>query len=153
MKEKIKWALVTVAFIVPVACSTVPPAQREDRVTELFLELQTADQERLMELSARPFLLDGEIIVRERDIMTMWENLTAAGFRFDGAMIRSVEPVSPDSYGGFADTMDVQVFFDRYLPEGAGMVVIDTEIGSFLVLTGERIRRVPQLVGFTGPQS
>ncbi len=134
------------------ACSTVPPAQREDRIVQLLAELDTAEPARLLELSATPFLLDGEILAREADVGTMWANLREAGFRFDDASVVTVAAVSADSYVRVEDTRDVRVYFDRYLPEGAGVVEITTVHGSFLVLTGDKVGRIPRIFGFAGPR-
>lgn len=135
------------------SCSTTPPAQRLSRVEKLLEELQTADVDRLMELSAKPFLLDGEVLAREADIRSMWTNLGAAGFHFNDAVITDVAPASgPDQYESFAATMDVRVFFERHLFDGAGLIEVRTEYGSFLILTGDKVSGIPQIAGFTGPR-
>lgn len=152
MKNQMWLTGLLAAILILSSCSTVPPAQREDRIADLLVELQNSDIDRLMEISARPFLLDGEILMRESDIRTLWTNLAGAGFRFDQAAILSIEAVDADSYLDVADTMDVRVFFDSYLPENAGVVAIETMYGSFLILTGGKVGRIPQLAGFTGPR-
>lgn len=133
------------------SCATVPVSQRERRVEALLAELNTAGIERLTELSARPFLLDGEIVILERDLNTMWTNLREAGFAFDAATVRELGPVDEGTYRAFGDTMDVRAWFARYAADDAGLATVRTTHGTFLILTGERDGRTPRIFGFTGP--
>ncbi|MCG8477966.1 MAG: hypothetical protein MI724_02645 [Spirochaetales bacterium] len=145
----------TIAVMTVVAalasCATVPVSQREGRVEALVEELNTADIERLAELSARPFLFDGEIVILESDLNTMWTNLRAAGFAFDAATLDELGPVDEDTYRAFGDSMDVRAWFDRYAAEDAGLATVRTTHGTFLILTGDRDGRTPRIFGFTGP--
>jgi hypothetical protein len=121
MKRSLR--LVATAILVALfaaSCATVPVSQRDGRVEALLTELNTADVDRLMELSARPFLLDGEIIALEGDLRTLWTNLRGVGFAFDAATIVDLGPVSDTTYREFGDTMDVRVWFQRYTAEDAG---------------------------------
>jgi hypothetical protein len=153
MKQVARCAVIVAAVTVfAVSCATVPRAQDENRVQSLLDELNTAPVERLVELSARPFLLDGEIVVLERDVATMWTNLRAIDFRFDDATIQELGTVSEDSYLEFADTMDVEVWFDRYTSDDAGLARVRTSHGTFLIVTGEGEERELQIFGFTGPK-
>jgi hypothetical protein len=138
--------------LVAASCATVPVSQRDGRVEALLSELNTADVDRLMELSARPFLLDGEIIALEGDLRTLWTNLRGVGFAFDAATIVDLGPVSDTTYREFGDTMDVRVWFQRYAAEDAGLARVRTTHGTFLIVTGDRDGRTPKIYGFTGPQ-
>lgn len=150
-KSQIRLAVVVVVAVLAASCATVPPSQREKRIELLIAELNGADEERLVTLSAQPFLLDGEIVALESDIRTLWGNLRGVGFTFDAAQIRAITPVDERSFQRFASTMDVQVFFQKYLSDDAAVVELQTRHGTFLVLTGSRVGRVPKIFGFTGP--
>ncbi len=152
MKKTVSLVVTVVALSVIASCATVPVAQREGRVEGLLEELNTAGVDRLMELSARPFLLDGEIIVLESDLTMMWTNLREVGFTFDAATIEELGPVTETTYLAFADTMDVRVWFDRYAAEDAGLARVRTSHGVFLIVTGDRQGRLPRIFGFTGPE-
>ncbi len=145
-------ATVLLVALFAASCATVPVSQRDNRVEALLEELNTADIDRVMELSARPFLLDGEIIVLERDLRTMWLNLREVGFTFDSATIEELGPVTDDTYRKFGDTMDVRVWFERYTTEDAGLARVSTTHGTFLIVTGDREWRTPRIFGFTGPE-
>jgi len=142
-------------ILLAASCTTVPVSQRDNRVERLIEELNTADMDRLMELSARPFLLDGEIIVLESDLQMMWTNLRDAGFTFRSATLEDLGPVTDTTYRSFADTMDVRVWFEKYAAEDAALARISTSHGTFLIVTGDKVGRfrgLPQIFGFTGPQ-
>ncbi len=141
--------------ILAASCTTVPVAQRDDRVERLITELNTAEPDRLMELTARPFLLDGEIVILESDVRTMWANLREAGFTFHDATIEELGPVTDATYLQFADTMDARVWFEKYAAPDPGLARVDTTHGTFLIVTGDhigRIRPLPRIFGFTGPE-
>ena len=136
-----------------VSCQTAPVAQRERRVDRLLMELNRAPVDRLMELSARPFLLDGEIIVLESDLEMMWTNLREVGFTFDAPTVRELGPVTEDTWRRFGETMDVRVWFEKYTAEDAGLAEVGTSHGTFLIVTGDRVPgHLPRIFGFTGPQ-
>lgn len=153
MKRSLRTLVAAAAVTMVIAsCATVPVSQRDRRVEALLEDLNTADIDRLMELTARPFLLDGEIIELERDVRTLWTNLREVGFTFDAATIEELGPVGKDTYRSFADTMEVRVWFDRHTPEDAGLARVGTSHGTFLIVTGDRTGRTPLIYGFTGPE-
>lgn len=153
MKHMLRLATVTLTVaILGVSCTTIPVSQDQTRVEGLLAELNSASVDRLVELSARPFLLDGEIVVLERDIEMMWSNLREAGFRFDGATVESIGALGETDYLEFGDTMDVRVWFERYTSEDAGLARVRTSHGVFLIVTGENEDVGLQIFGFTGPQ-
>ena len=146
-------AAVLLLALFAVSCQTAPIAQRERRVDRLLWEINRASLDRLMELSARPFLLDGEIIVLESDLEMMWTNLQNAGFTFDTPTLRDLGPVDENTWRRFGETMDVRVWFERYTAEDAGLAEVRTSHGTFLIVTGDRVPgHLPKIFGFTGPQ-
>ena len=82
----------------------------------------------------------------------MWINLREAGFTFDAATVTELGPVTGSAYRSFADSMEVRVWFERYASEDAALATVDTSYGTFLIVTGDRLRRLPYIFGFTGPQ-
>lgn len=141
--------IAALAAVALASCATVPVAQRPERVAVLLEEINTGSLERVLELTGRPFLLDGEILVRPDDIETMWTNLREAGFTFDGATVVDLGAATPAGGVTFGDTMDVRVWFERYAGPEAGLATVNTSHGTFLIVTGGRVGRTPQLLGFT----
>ncbi len=134
------------------ACSTVPPAQNGRRVARLVEELNTADEDRVMKLSALPFLLDGETVAREEDLRTLWRNLRSTGFTFADAKIEEIRAIGPDSYKAFADDPETLACFKKHTGKGAATVRLRTGRGVFTLLTGGRSGFLPKIYGFTGPE-
>jgi hypothetical protein len=134
------------------ACSTLPPSQNEKRIERLVAELDAADEERLLELSALPFLLDGETVAREADLRALWRNLRAAGFSFAGAEIVGIAENGPESYKAFGDDPEVMAFFKKHGGKDSATVTLKTPRGTFLILTGGKVGRIagiPRIHGFT----
>jgi len=134
------------------SCSSVPPSQKASRVEKLVEELNTEDTERLIELSARPFLLDAEIINREEDVRILWTNLRDSGFSFANAYILSIDPALPAHFARFSNDPETQAYFEKYLSGDAALVQLQTDYGRFLLLTGSKLGRIPLIYGFTGPE-
>ncbi|HON12715.1 MAG TPA: hypothetical protein PK897_01180 [Treponema sp.] len=131
------------------SCSTVPPSQNPGRIQGLIKALNTEPVERLLERSNRPFLLDGEIIIREADMEALWQNLRNGGFTFLNAEILSVTPVGPESYHLFGTTKDAEFFFKKYVPKDGAIAEIGTDYGTFYIITGSRTWFTPKIIGFT----
>ena len=146
-----KLLLLGVVALLMASCATVPVAQREPRIERLLETLNEGSLEEVLPATGTPFLLDREIIILDRDIETMWTNLREVEFSFANYEIRTVEPVDQASYSRFGSTMDVEVYFQKYLPEGAAMVTLGTDNGEFLLLTGGKVEGAPQLYGMRGP--
>ena len=146
-----KAAFVLLAALAFAACETVPVAQRENRVQTLLDNLNERDVDYAIGVSRTPFVFDQEIVVLERDIETMWNNLRNAGFSFRNHRIVEIRPVHAGSFREFGNTMDMEVYFDRYLAADGTIVEIDTDYGRFLMLVGDRRRFLPELFGMKGP--
>jgi len=143
-------ALIGVLFLVGlVSCSTLPPSQNPGRILSLIKALNTESVPDLMKRTSRPFLLDGEIIIREADIETLWQNLRDSQFTFTEADIQSVTPVKPDLYRLFGESKDVEYFFRKYIPKDGAIVELNTAHGTFYIITGSRTWFTPKIIGFT----
>jgi hypothetical protein len=146
--------MVVLALGLLASCSTTPPSQDVKRLDQLLTELSASDEDRIIALTANPFLLDGEIIAREEDLRSLWQNLKAAGFSFAGAKVGIVAPVNDASFKRFADTKETQAFFAKYLTKDAAVVEVETAKGVVLILSGGKAAkgsRVPKIYGLTIP--
>ncbi|MFO8063663.1 MAG: hypothetical protein ACQETQ_09720 [Spirochaetota bacterium] len=141
-----------IALIVLISsCATAPVAQRENRIMGLVDRLNGESLVRVMEVTSVPFVLDREILSLERDVETMWSNMREAGFFLLNAEIDEIIPVHEDSYRRFGDTMDMRVFFEKYIPEDATLVRISSDNGDFLFLLGDKFWGVPRMYAMKGP--
>ena len=89
----------------------------------------------------RPPGLDGERLDVMRD----------AGFVLVNPEIDEIIPLRSESYKRFGDTMDMRVFFEKYVPEDATLVRINSDNGDFLFVLGDRFWGVPRMYAMTGP--
>jgi hypothetical protein len=133
------------------ACATVPVAQRERRIESVIRLVNDGDVERLVELSSVPFVLDQEIIALEGDVASLWRGLVDAGLAFDDADIRRIDPVDATSHREFGDTFEMDVYFQQYLAEDGTIVEIDSDLGGFLLLLGDKQKGYPMIFGLKGP--
>lgn len=149
MMRKIGLFLIVTFFVS--ACATVPVAQRERRIESVINLVNAGDVEQLVELSSVPFVLDQEIIALEGDVASLWSGLIEAGLEFDDADIRRIEPADSGSYREFGDTFEMDVYFQQYLAEDGTIVEIDSNLGGFLLLLGDRQMGFPMIFGLKGP--
>lgn len=130
------------------SCTTTPYAQREDNVQKVIDLINEGEAEALMAQSRLPFLFDGEILMLERDVRNMWENLAGADFSMKNAEHEYIGPAGRYSYPPFADSMEVRTFFKKYLPEKSSIVRITADNGEFFLLLGPRDETAPTIIGY-----
>lgn len=141
-----------VVLLLLVSCSTVPFAQRPANALRIVRLFNSGDIQSLDTISQVPFLFNGEIVELREDVNTIWTNLVKSGLKLDEAQVADAKAIGPDSYKQFSDTMEVQVFFGKYLPKGTALVRVAFTGGSFdLLLDGAR-RGYPVVIGIkAGP--
>jgi hypothetical protein len=130
------------------ACTTTPYSQREENVQKIVELIQKGESAALIAQSQLPFLFDGEIVMLERDLRTLWTNLAEAGFSLQNPQIEYLGPAGRYSYSPFADSMEVRTFFKKYLPEKSSIVRITAENGVFFLLLGPKVEKAPAIIGY-----
>ncbi len=133
------------------AGATVPVAQRERRIEGVIDLVNAGDVEKLVELSSIPFVLDQEIIALEGDVEALWSGLIDAGLQLDNADIRRIDPADASSYQEFGTTFEMDVYFQQYLAEDGTVVEVDSAMGRFLLLLGDKQMGYPMIYGLKGP--
>ena len=98
-------------------------------------QINTGAADELVYRTVSPFLFDGEIVSRSEDIHAIWSTLIERGFTVDASEI-VIERVSQTSYGRFADTMEVDTFFQRYVPAKSSIAMLASPYGSVLLMLG-----------------
>lgn len=148
---RIRFLLLIAAVVLISSCATVPVAQRESRIMALVDRINGDSLTRVVEVTSVPFVLDREILALEADVRTMWSNMRDAGFVLVNPKIDEIIPLRSESYKRFGDTMDMRVFFEKYVPEDATLVRINSDNGDFLFVLGDRFWGVPRMYAMTGP--
>jgi len=101
--------------------------------------------------ASAPFLLDGEILLRQADLDSLWSNLAAARLRLGPATIVSLGKVAAPFPAGFPNTMEARSFIARRLDASARLVLLDTAAGPWwLILEGQGLGG-SRLRGIGGP--
>ena len=104
---------------------------------------------KLTEMSATPFLVDGEIVAMKPDVASFWNGIVKAGFKIQEATLIQGTPLTSDSYKQFADAMEVKSFFEKYVKKDARVLELRS------VTSGDRIllilRDGKTIYGFKGP--
>ena len=124
------------AAILISSCATMDFTHGKGDFLEISSLIDEGDSGTLAARSALPFLLDGEIVVREEDIVLLWRNLAAAGFSVGTTDGVSVERVSDASHEAFGGTFDTAVFFGKYVPSRARLGRISSVRGEVLIILG-----------------
>lgn len=162
MKNKYLCVAIFIFVSLFVSCSTAPYSRRGSSVVKIAELINDKNSGYLAKISKTPFLLDGEIILLDRDIEMIWKNLSESGFAFEGDYSVDSFPVSAGDHALFASSMEVKTFFREYLPKKkkGSIAEINADNGKFYLLLGnkKKIERedgskvsFPEIFGFKGP--
>jgi len=140
-------AITGLIALIVASCSTIPFAQRPQNAQRVIDLFNAGDVQTLDNISQVPFLFNGEIVELKSDVDVIWTNLVKSGLKLTEAQVASAAAIDPASYKQFADTMEVRVFFQKYLPKGTAIVHVTFKGGSFdLLLDGAR-KGYPLVIG------
>ena len=135
MKKTLLFLMIILSFSV-ISCTSVPYSQWDSSAEKVVDLINHPGEEYLEEITSNPFLFDGELIVLDKDVSMIWNNLNRARFGFKNCIISESVPIAADDYAIFADTMEVKTFFSKYLPEDASLVKVESDNGLFYLLLG-----------------
>ena len=133
------------------SCATIKSVPRDNSIINLLELVNTGDAAALSSVTNIPLLVDGEIVMRSADSSEFWESVTHSGFTLDSSRDFTSNPVTPDTYKRFADTMEVRTFFKKYVPSTAVTVEVSGSGGEWMFLLSGRSGKYPYILGFTGP--
>jgi hypothetical protein len=146
--------LITLALVVAAAaisCATAPYTPSERSITRLAALIDSGRVGSVKGLAAAPFLLDGEILLRQSDVDAAWANFAAAKLSLRSPKVASIARIGPDSYASFGSSMDVRVFFKKYLDKNSSLVALDTADGRYYLLLNREVSGYPRIQGIAGP--
>ena len=151
MKKALILLMIFIAFLF-ISCTSAPYSQWDSSAEKVVDLINHPGEEYLEEITTNPFLFDGEIIVLDKDISMIWNNLNRSMFGFRNGVITESVPIGADDYTLFADTMEVKTFFSKYLPEDAALVKVQAENGLYyLILGSSKYINIDKNVEFSRP--
>jgi hypothetical protein len=132
------------------SCTTLQRMSDEKGAAWVARLLDEGNAAQLAAISASPFLVDGEIISLPEDTAAFWGGMVKAGLKLAPDPSRAIA-IGTDTWREFGSTRDVQVFFGKYVEEGARLFELPAAgLRRVLVLYrsswGSR-----KLYGFKGP--
>jgi hypothetical protein len=133
------------------SCATTDLSRGQGDAAQLADLVNSGQAKQLAALSAVPFLLDGEILALKGDVASFWQGVVSSGYRIAGASVQRSVPPGPDGYRDFADTMDVKVFFKKYLGKDTRLVELATSDGKRVLLLMADGFASRAIYGFRGP--
>ena len=150
MKRIILIAAVCAAAIALASCASLQRSWDQWNVENVATLIDTGQSARLAAMSTTPFLVDGEIVLMKADVAGFWNGIIKAGFKIEGPVLQSGQPLTANSYKQFADTMEVKSFFGQYARKGSRLLELKTSAGkSILLIVRDSYSRTIQ--GFKGP--
>ncbi len=147
----LKLGAVVVTVVALASCASLQRARDSGNVERFSTLINSGQAERLAELSVEPFLLDQEIVLLPRDVETFWRGVVSAGFRVEEPELERGVAATPDSYGEFADTMEVRTFFAKYVRPGTRLLTLKTADGRRMLLLVRQRFCAREIRGFKGP--
>jgi hypothetical protein len=138
-------------LLLAASCASGPYVQNKDSVGNLIELINKGGVGDIKGLSDSPFLFDGEILLLSDDVGSLWANLKSAGFRLENARIVSMEHITGDSYKAFGASMDVQVFFKKYLNQDSSLVRLEAKSGTWFLILNREVAGFPRIQGLRGP--
>ena len=152
IKKNLLWFLgvLLVVLLIFSSCATANFIYRESTARKVVDLVNAKDTEILSLLSRNPFLLDGEIILMPGDMKMYWEKAFEAGFGLPGGVVESVVPVDGNTSEIFGDTMDIQVFFKKYVPAASSLAKVSSNSGCYWFVFNEKEGKYPKILAFKG---
>ncbi len=149
--KHVRYVVLGALILLVFASCMTPPAQNEEAVLNVLIMLENGEGAKLIEHTHTPFLLDAEIIESDVDMQSFWTLLADRGFAFPAPQIISLTEVTAESAALFGDTMEVQAFFTRYVPEDAAIAEVETNGTRYRFIFAGKLNGLPRLYGWKGP--
>lgn len=122
------------------SCATAPDVSDDERLADLFAEIDDADAATATGLSALPFVFDEEVLIREAELTSLWHVLKTTGFELSPARVHSVVPIRDAVDVG--DTFLLRSVGRRLVGEPVSLVEIEGADGRLYVFVeGRGLRR------------
>jgi len=151
MKRIVLIAAVCAAAIALASCASLQYSWDRGSVESVVALINTGQAAKLSSISTTPFLVDGEIVLLKADVAGFWDGIVKSGYKVENPVLQSGEPVSPDGYKRFADTMEVRAFFAQYVKKDNRILELKTSAGGRILLLMHDGWFSKSIQGFKGP--
>lgn len=133
------------------SCATVPYVQKEDTVVKLVELINRGGVNEVPGLARTPFLIDGEIVLLQKDLDEFWDNLHKVEFTIRSPKLAQNRFAIGEDAKYFRDSMEVRTFFKKYTDRDTSLVQVRSADGTFYFLLGREVKGYPRMLGFGGP--
>ena len=133
------------------SCATLQRSEDEGNIERISELINTGQSEKLAAMTELPFLLDQEIIVLAKDVETFWSTIIQVGFKVEGPSLERGDPITPESYKEFYESMEVETFFKKYLEKQSRLLELKTSTGQKILLLVTDTLFTRSIHGFKGP--
>jgi len=151
MRKLLLAAAACAAAMALASCASLQHSWDQGNVETVAKLINGGQSARLAAMSTTPFLVDGEIVLLKTDVAGFWDGIIKAGYKVEGPVLQSGEPVSPDGYKRFADTMEVRAFFVQYVKKDNRILELKTSAGGKILLIMRDSWFSKTIQGFKGP--
>jgi len=127
-------------------CSTISDKAAQSKAEEALNLLDQENSQLLTQWSNRPFLFEGEILLSEGLISELWSGLAGKGL--STAEISRIAVVDEQSYKAFADTWEVNTWFQNYTGPQTLMVFFNWEDRELVLLVDKQRGEDQPIQGF-----
>ena len=149
-----KWLLIGFAALglgLLASCASTPYIPKEEKIRDIVDLINKGGVNEVKGLSSVPFLLDGEIVLVQKDLAGFWDNLKASGFAMKNVKVLEIVRPGPEGYKTFGDNLDVKSFFKKYTDRDTSIVKLSSDGAAFYFLLNKEVNGYPRIQGFKGP--
>ena len=129
------------------SCASLQFVQKESDVLKLAGLVDEGNSRTLTAVSVTPFLFDGEIIMLPGDVAALWNNIAAAGLSMGNPAVIQIDDVDEETARIFGNTMEIEAFFRKYLPETARAARLSADSGNYVFLLNGKEQGYPKIHG------
>lgn len=128
------------------SCSTISMKAAGNEALKLLDRVQNSDVEGAMEMTARPFLFESEILVSDALVNGLWDDL--AGIDFSDAQINRFAVIDPESARYFTNSWEVRTWLENYTDESAAVVFVDWQNRQLVIIVDRNIKSKKRIQAF-----
>jgi hypothetical protein len=139
-------ALIFLVLPLIASCGTISTNAAGAEALRLLEMVETGDIDGAVDMTARPFLFESEILVSESLVSDLWSALSGVGF--STGELTQVRIVDGDSHQLFDDSWEVRTWMENYTDENTALVFFDWDNRELVVIVDRSPRTERRIQGF-----